>query len=104
MSQIQVPAIQQSGEHSSCAADSTVKDADYHEGPIIQEIQKIVESPFMDEVVDVRVVMKGWCVRFRRAEDLDVVLDPVQQQDHWCSCDDATPGSHSSSATNDRCL
>ena len=31
MPQIQVPAIRQCGEHSSCATDSTETDADYQE-------------------------------------------------------------------------
>ena len=73
MLQIQVPAIRKNDENSSCATDTTETDADCQEDPedcrhlprcaetvpIIQEIQKIAEVSFMDEVVDVPVVMKG---------------------------------------------
>ena len=40
--------------------------------PVIQEIQKIVELTrvlFMDEVVDMSVVMKGRCVRQTRKKN-----------------------------------
>ena len=67
-------------------------------------IQKVVEVSFMDEVVEVRVVMKGRSARFRIAEDLDVATDPVHRQDRGCCRDDATPGSHNARARHDRCL
>ena len=44
------------------------------------------------------------CARFRRAEDPDDATDPVHRQDRWRSRRNASPVSHSSSATNDRCL
>ena len=129
MLQIQVPAVRQSGdEHSSYAIDSvsrfsgdTETDAEHQEDPedcrdrprcaktvpVIQESQKIVELSqvlFMDEVVGIPVVMEGKCVRLRRAEHLEVATDSVLRHDLWCSRGDATPGSHSSSVTNNRCL
>ena len=69
--------------------------------------EKIVELPqvlSMDEVVRMSVVMKGKCARLRRAEHLEVATDPVHRQDLWCSRGDATPGPHSSGATNNRRL
>ena len=45
----------------------------------------------MDEVVDVRVVMKGRCARFRHAEDFDVASDPGHRQDRWRCRGNATP-------------
>ena len=91
---VEMLQIRQSDENSSCATDSTETDADCQEDPedcrdpprcaetvpIIQEIQKIVEVSFMDEVVEVPVVMKGRCARFRRAEDLDVATDPEKKK------------------------
>ena len=59
---------------------------------------------FMDEVVGMPVVVEGKCVRLRRAEHLEVATDPVHRLDLRFSRGDATPVSHSSSATNNRCL
>ena len=69
--QIQVPAIRQSDENSGCAIVSTETNVDCQEDPedgrdpprcaetvpTIQEMQMIVEVSFMDEVVEVLVVM-----------------------------------------------
>ena len=35
----------------------------------------------MDEVVEIPVVMKGKCVRLRRAEHQEVATEPVHRQD-----------------------
>ena len=79
MLQIQIPKIQQS-VHSSCATDSMETDVDHQENSegcrdlprcaktvfVIHEITKIVELSFMNEIVEVRVVMQG-----RGARDSD---------------------------------
>ena len=74
--------------------------------PVIQEIQKIVELPqvlFMDEVVDMSVVMKGRCVRQTRKKTWK--LSQIQYFDDISGVPMAMQHqSHSSSATNDRWL
>ena len=56
--------------------------------PIIQKIQKTVETLqalFVNEVVDIAVVMHGKCLRFRSAQDRDNPVGAVHQQDRRCT-------------------
>ena len=123
-----VPAMRQSGEHSSCATDSVDRfcgnretDAEHQEDPeahwdhpsyaetvpTIQEIQKIVE---VSQVYCSWVRSWGcplwWKARTCESdaqEDLKVVTDLELWWDCQCSHDGAASGSHSSSVSNGRC-